>query len=213
MLAIDQMIGELVAAAGAIGEEKNTYVVFSSDNGLHMGEHRMMPGKQTAYETDIHVPLLIRGPGVAAGVTRDELVMETDLAPTFAAWGRASAPSFVDGRSLAPLLAGAVTEWRNAVLIEHFSGSTEPFASDFEETQRRGRSRIPTYRALRTRDATYVEYETGERELYDLGRDPLELDNAYPHADRARIDRLARQLHALQTCSGATCRAAEVMAH
>ena len=99
------------------------------------------------------------------------------------------------------------------MLIEHFAGSTEPFASLFEETQRRGRGRIPTYRALRTRAVTYVEYETGERELYDLARDPLELDNAYPGADKARLDRLAAQLHALQSCSASTCRSAETMSH
>ncbi|HEV2719897.1 MAG TPA: sulfatase-like hydrolase/transferase [Thermoanaerobaculia bacterium] len=210
---VDEMIETIVRELQRLGALDNTYIVFTSDNGFHLGNHRMAMGKQTAYETDIHVPLLVRGPGVPAGATRDELVVETDLAPTFAAWAGATAPAFVDGRSFAPLLAGQSTSWRNAVLIEHFAGSTEPFASEFEETQRRGRSRIPTYRALRTRDTTYVEYETGERELYNLPRDPLELDNAYPSADRAKVDALARQLHALQTCSGATCRTADAMAH
>src|SRR5258708_4405803 len=61
VLAVDKMIGELEAAVAAIGKEKSTYFVFSSDNGLHMGEHRMMPGKMTAYDIDVHVPLIVAG--------------------------------------------------------------------------------------------------------------------------------------------------------
>jgi hypothetical protein len=114
---------------------------------------------------------------------------------------------------LAPLLAGHATPWRNAVLVEHYAGSTEPFASEFEVAQRRGKARIPTYRALRTSSMTYVEYETGERELYDFRGDPLELNNSYPAADRALIARLSAQLTALKTCSAATCRTADAMAH
>ena len=70
VLAIDAMIGQLQAAVAAIGATDNTYFVFSSDNGYHMGEHRMMPGKMTAFDTDIHVPLIVTGPGVPAGRTR-----------------------------------------------------------------------------------------------------------------------------------------------
>jgi len=103
---VDEMIETIVRELQRLGALDNTYIVFTSDNGFHLGNHRMPMGKQTAYETDIHVPLLVRGPGVAAGATRDELVVETDLAPTFAAWAGAAAPAFVDGRSLAPLLAG-----------------------------------------------------------------------------------------------------------
>src|SRR5262249_17762688 len=69
VLAVDKMIGELQAAVAAIGETENTYFVFSSDNGYHMGEYRLLPGKMTAYDTDIHVPLIVTGPGIAAGRT------------------------------------------------------------------------------------------------------------------------------------------------
>jgi N-acetylglucosamine-6-sulfatase len=61
VLAVDKMIGELQTAVAAIGEGNNTYFVLSSDNGYHMGEHRPMPGKMTAYDTDIQVPLIITG--------------------------------------------------------------------------------------------------------------------------------------------------------
>jgi N-acetylglucosamine-6-sulfatase len=207
---VDDLIETLVQELQRTGIIDRTYIVFTSDNGFHLGQHRMQMGKQTAYETDILVPLIVRGPGVAASVTNDKLVMEIDLAPTFAAWAGLAAPSFVDGRSIVPLLAaGNTMTWRDGVLVEHYSGSTEPFASTFEMGQRRGARRIPTYQALRTRDMTYVEYETGERELYDLRRDPLELDNAFARADRALLDRLARQLAAMRSCAGATCRTAD----
>src|SRR6202030_23788 len=101
VLAVDRMIGELQAAVAAIGATRNTYFVFSSDNGYHMGEHRLMPGKMTAFDTDIRVPLIVTGPGVPAGRTIEEIVQNTDLCPTFAELGFATAPPSVDGRSLA----------------------------------------------------------------------------------------------------------------
>ena len=73
VLAVDAMIGAVQAAVAEIGASGDTYFVFSSDNGYHMGEHRMMPGKLTAYDTDIHVPLIVTGPGVPAGVRVEEI--------------------------------------------------------------------------------------------------------------------------------------------
>lgn len=119
MLAVDDLVGNVVETLEATGELDNTYVLFSSDNGYHLGEHRLPKGKQTAFETDIRVPLVVRGPGVPAGETRDELASNIDLAPTFADWAGATPPRFVDGRSLAPLLGSASPEgWREAVLVE-----------------------------------------------------------------------------------------------
>jgi N-acetylglucosamine-6-sulfatase len=61
--AVDRMIGDLQTVVAASGQAQNTYFVFSSDNGYHMGEHRLKPGKMTAFDTDIHVPLVVTGPG------------------------------------------------------------------------------------------------------------------------------------------------------
>ena len=120
VLAIDDMIADLEAAVAAAGQEKNTYFIFSSDNGIHMGEHRLMPGKMTAFDTDIHVPLVVTGPGVAPAQVINEIVENTDLCATFAELARASVPATVDGRSLVPLLRGEqVPERRTLALIEH----------------------------------------------------------------------------------------------
>src|SRR3546814_3866983 len=63
----------------------HTYVVYTSDNGWHMGEHRQFVGKTTAYEEDIRVPFAIRGPGVPKGARLTPFVLNNDLAPTIAA--------------------------------------------------------------------------------------------------------------------------------
>ena len=127
VLAVDAMIGALQAAVAAIGQEKNTYFVFSSDNGYHMGEHRLMPGKMTAYDTDIHVPLVVTGPGVPAGVKVDEIAENIDLYPTFLEMTGVASEANVDGHSLAPLVRGQhVPDWRTAALVEHHGPRHEP---------------------------------------------------------------------------------------
>ena len=94
------MIGEIEATLSARGLAQNTYIVFSSDNGLHMGEHRLMPGKQTAFDTDIRVPLIVVGPNVPAGRSMGELTENIDLCPTFERLAGAPVGANVDGRSL-----------------------------------------------------------------------------------------------------------------
>ncbi len=211
--AVDDLIRDVVEALTRSGALDRTYILFTSDNGFHLGQHRMPMGKRTAYEEDIRVPLIVRGPGVPPGRTLDHLATELDLAPTFLSWAGAALPGLIDGRSLTPLLGSDLPppdRWRQGLLVEHYSGSSEPFESTFEREQRRlVRTRIPTYEALRTRDYTYVEYKTGERELYDLARDPAELTNLAGSADPVLIGRLASQVAALRTCAGASCRAAE----
>ena len=102
---IDELIGHVFETLQRTGALDNTYFVFSSDNGYHIGQHRLQPGKQTAYDSDIRVPLIVRGPGVARG-TVAAMAMNVDLAPTFASLAGVQIPDFVDGRSLIPLLRG-----------------------------------------------------------------------------------------------------------
>lgn len=285
MLATDDLVKNVVDTLQATGQLNNTYIVFSSDNGFHLGQHRLPPGKQTSYDEDIHVPLIVRGPGVAAGKTVDELASNVDLAPTFAQLASATVPDFVDGRSLVPMLQGQTpSDWRNAVLIEHYgdtkSGAltkndpdndnaynaqimaqlqatatvtaTSPIttpgptatpqakqhkakAKNAQATPGTGKGKnqsaqatpgtgkgkgkaknggagkpmIPQYKAIRTIDYTYVEYVTGEKELYDLHKDPAELQNIASTADPNLLKQLSSQLAALANCKAAICRAAD----
>jgi arylsulfatase A-like enzyme len=120
MLPVEDLLRQMIATLEQSGELENTYIIFTSDNGFHMGQHRLLPGdKKTPYEEDIRVPLIVRGPGVPAGAVRQELVLNNDFAPTIAELAGLSAPTFVDGRSFAPLLTSAPpSSWRQAFLEE-----------------------------------------------------------------------------------------------
>jgi N-acetylglucosamine-6-sulfatase len=210
--AVDRMIGRLQRRLRALGIARNTYIVFSSDNGFHLGQHRLTPGKLTAYDPDVRVPLIVTGPGVPAGQTIDAMTENTDLCPTFAELAGAPAPPNADGRSLVPLLrggavaAGAAADWRDAVLVEHHgnvSGLGDP------DLPPAGSGNPPSYEALRSKDALYVEYADGDRELYDLAADPFQLNNVADEVPPDRIAQLSSQLAAMATCRGtAACWAA-----
>jgi N-acetylglucosamine-6-sulfatase len=203
--AVDDMLGRIEATLAARGIARDTYVVFSSDNGFHTGEYRLAPGKLTAFDTDVHVPLIVAGPGVPAGTTTGRMAENIDLAPTFAALGGVRMPC--DGHSLVPLLRGTPTpNWRDAVLIEHHGADLRGVDPDFQQPPS-GNPR--TYEAMRTPRLLYVEYRDGERELYNLARDPFELRNLAPRLSLRRRATLHAQLGALERChTGAACWAA-----
>jgi N-acetylglucosamine-6-sulfatase len=208
VLAVDKMIGELEAAVAAIGQENNTYFVFSSDNGYHMGEYRLLPGKMTAYDTDIHVPLVVTGPGVPAGRTVEDIVENVDLCPTFDELGGATAPANVDGLSLVPWLRGEnVQAWRSVALVEHRGPVRDIVDPDLPGV----RSGNPTtYEAIRSRAALYVEYANGEKEYHDLATDPDELRNTYASLSADQKAYLHATLVATANCHDAkSCWAAQ----
>jgi len=204
MLAVDDMIGDLIGALRGSGELDNTYIVFTSDNGFHLGQHRLGAGKWTPYEEDIRVPLIIRGPGVPEGETLHHMVLNNDLAPTFADFVIESVaersgvphPPFITESTVVPLLTGDPLpgNWRRTS------------AASAQSSEEWGR---PWLKALRTKNYLYVEYKTGEHELYDLRKDPHELNNMYATAPPELTQRLEAQLDALRQCSAAECRAAE----
>lgn len=209
--AVDDLVEEIIAALTATGQLGNTYIVFSSDNGFHLGQHRLEAGKQTPYEEDIRVPLVVRGPGVPAKRALPYLAVETDLAPTFADWASAKTPDFVDGRSLAPLLTARAfppDSWRRAILVEHSAGP-EPFMLQVEKLLFTRSPGLTSYQALRTSAYLYVEHASGERELYDLRVDVDELHNLAATADQRLIRRLSSWLGRLKRCKAFQCRSVE----
>jgi arylsulfatase A-like enzyme len=199
--AVDRMLAALEHEVRVDGLASSTYFVFSSDNGYHMGEHNLRPGKMTAFDTDIHVPLVIAGPGIRPGMRIDALAENIDLAPTFEELaGRTPAPS-VDGRSLVPLLEGHVpADWRRAVLVEHHGPDVDPSDPDFPLPES---GNPPSYEAIRLAHSVYVEYIDGEHEYYDVAADPFELRNAYVDLPPARRLALHRDVARLAHCHGA----------
>jgi arylsulfatase A-like enzyme len=199
--AVDEAIAALIGDLEADGRLADTYVFFTSDNGFHLGEHRLRQGKQAPYEEDIRVPFLARGPGIPAGRTVPAIGMNIDVAPTLAEIAGTALPYDADGRSLLPWLHdpdGAHVR-RRAALIDLWPRSAG----------REDKTRVPSFHGVRTERYLYTEYQTGERELYDLAVDPAELDNAIEGADAELVGALAERVRVLRNCIGAGCRELE----
>ncbi len=199
--AVDRMVGQIERTLAATGRLDNTYIVFSSDNGFHMGEHNLMPGKQTAYDTDIQVPLIVAGPGVPAGRTVNAMTSSIDLAPTFLQLADAQPTAAQDGIGMLDLWHGKPVppDWQQAVLVEHHhgvQGQTDPDVQPVRSGD------PPSYEAMRTASFLYVEYDTGEHEYYDLRADPFENDNIYDKLSAQRHFELQEMLAELEVCKG-----------
>src|SRR5215217_5163483 len=224
MLAVDEMVASLIKELEAAGELENTYIFFTSDNGFEQGEHRIPQGKDRPYEESAHIPLFVWGPGIAGGSELEQLVLNTDFAPTFA--DLAKVEFAADGRSLAPLLLRSEdgepsSPWRSSVLLEKLP--VEDNGDNAEETNSKGKGKAkgkgkgkaksetkePTFKAIRTETHKYIEYDNGDVELYDLQNDPYELESLHKSADPALVEDLKARLEALKSCSGEGCREAE----
>jgi N-acetylglucosamine-6-sulfatase len=161
--ALDEAVGRIVGELRSTGRLANTLIIYMSDNGRALGEHRLTR-KWAPYEEMIRIPFVVRyDPLVSKPRADRHLVTNIDVAPTLIQLAGAHAQQ-TDGRSLAPLLVGTPINFRTHFLIEHLhvpSAYANP----------------PTYCAIRSRSKLYVRYETGEEELYLLSRDPYQLTN------------------------------------
>ena len=233
MQAVDDMLVSIVNTLQQTGQLENTYIMFTSDNGYHLGEHRLVAGKATPYEEDIVVPLIVRGPGIQPSqVLSGYVAGNIDIAPTIADLAGVIPPTYVDGRSLVPLFNSnrpPEQDWRQGYLIAYYGdggekgeGSTgsqfagliknydqllEPPDLDQMETQI---SPPAIFTGIRTPQYTYVEYQSGFRELYDLKQDPYELNNIASTADPNLIAQFSTWLKSLASCSASSCRTADL---
>ncbi|HVJ81097.1 MAG TPA: sulfatase [Planctomycetia bacterium] len=192
--AVDEAVHRIVVKLEELGELENTYIFFTSDNGYHLGQHRLFGGKGEAYEEDIRVPLLVRGPGIPAGVSLDHFALNIDLAPTITHLAGTVPGRAMDGLSLAPLMVRntpAPQNWRHDFLVEIYRAPGQPG--------------MPVL-ALRTRHELYTEHADGFVELYDIREDPFQLENLAETADAGYLKKLSRRLAELAGCSGQGCR-------
>jgi N-acetylglucosamine-6-sulfatase len=191
LLAIDDLVERLFLALQETGELDRTVIVFTSDNGFFLGEHRIPEGKRLPYEEAIRVPLIIRGGGFPQGGTALQPAANIDLAPTVVALTGARARRKMDGVPLLPLALDPAQGHDRPLLLE-------------EVNPKSGR---PSYEAIRTPRWLWVEYRNGSRELYDLDDDPLQLRSRHGDPDLAAVRaELARRLAGLRKCAGTTCR-------
>ncbi len=196
MEAVDEAIGSLFADLEAMGSLDSTYVVLTSDNGYHLGHHRMA-AKKSPYDRDTRVPFFIVGPGIEPG-SADHLLSHIDVVPTVLELASADRPHVVDAKSFVPLLDDPTSvpaaSWQDAVLIENVEPKTvSGVVLDLE------------YRVLRRHAESYIAYADGVREYYDLSTDPYQLENAYDDLRPAARAELAAELDRLAACAGAAC--------
>ena len=190
-LTLEDLSRDVFSALSRTEQQDDTYVIFTSDNGFHMGLHRVRGAKWTPYMEAHEVPFAVRGPGVPRGKSYGALVTNTDIAPTVLDLAGLLAPEWMDGSSLAPFLDGRPPEaWRSSVLIEGVKGTY------YER---------PAYSGVRREDDVYVRYDTGNEEYYDLLKDPYQLVNRPEAVPRS----MEEDLRDLENCSGDACREAE----
>lgn len=205
---VDQQVRRTVQALEAAGELDNTIIVFTADNGFFLGEQRIRTGKVWPYDPSLRVPLLIRGPGIPAGQTRADPVTSVDLAPTLAELAGIEPGLVVDGRSLAGVIKEGDQGWTRPVLTQ-----TGPNFGVVRQTDEAGRplrfGREPDIRyalGIRTGRFLYVDLATGEKELYNVRRDPQQYHNLAGDPDYRRPRRLlAEVLAEMRACDGAGC--------
>ncbi|MGH3369281.1 MAG: sulfatase family protein [Nocardioidaceae bacterium] len=197
---VDDQVGATVRALRENGELANTYIFFTSDNGFLLGEHRLQ-NKNKHFEPSLQVPLLVRGPGLPEGVTRDATYGLVDLAPTFARLAGATPGRRVDGRSMLGTLRRGAPGYSH-YLVQAALGEDSRTTGPYD-----GVDRPWWWRGVRSRDYVYVRYHHGFEELYDMRRDPAQLDNvARRHAYQAVRREYAGRLARLGACAGRSCR-------
>ncbi|MFN8676297.1 MAG: sulfatase [Thermomicrobiales bacterium] len=199
--AADRAIGTLLDTVDSHGASQNTYVVFLSDNGYFLGEHRQPHGKDAPYDAAALVPLAILGPGLPAGATATSVAGNTDITPTILDLAGVAPGYEPDGRSLLPIIRGDRSAERRYLLLEGFGKETEGHEA--------GETTTPPFAALRGTGLLYTEYATRERELYDKRRDPAELNNRVEGVNKDLVRRYSELLAGLTRCGGAVCRELE----
>jgi N-acetylglucosamine-6-sulfatase len=204
LFVLDQQVERLVTTLKKTGEYRDTIIMFTSDNGYFLGEHRMRQGKIKSHEPSLRVPFVMAGPSIPHGQRFDPITTE-DIPATIMDLAHARPPHAQDGVSLVPTIK-ADRGWRIPLVTEGLETS--------DVFKRAARDPAPgfhgprTYIGLRTPRWKYTRYVDGDGELYDLDHDPNELHNLYGHR---RYRAVSAELHriwlARKDCSGASCTA------
>jgi arylsulfatase A-like enzyme len=164
---IDDQIGRILEAVDDLGLTDDLLVVHTSDHGDFAGSHRQFNKGPLMYDDTYHVPLCVRGPGVDAGRRVDALVSHLDLFPTLVEAAGGTPPAELVGESLWPRLRGETTDRRDAVFAEYHGDELGLYSQ----------------RMVRTERYKYVYNAPDVDELYDLERDPHELQNLVDHPE------------------------------
>jgi N-acetylglucosamine-6-sulfatase len=244
---VDEGVKQIVDTLGVLHRLRNTYIIFTSDNGFFFGEHRLTGGKFLAYEPSTHLPLLIRGPGIKPGTSTGELAANIDIAPTILELAGVKADKSIDGTSLVPFMREPTLRTRRGILFESFvqtndveengggpasapaavaagraGGGASVNARPAWLARRDRRQQLQwkratahasivappkDYEGIRLGPYKYIEWPDGEKELYDITKDPYELNNIVRVPNYFPIRAfLHAQLIRLEQCVGRACR-------
>ncbi|MEK6593566.1 MAG: sulfatase-like hydrolase/transferase [Pseudomonadota bacterium] len=198
MAAVDEGVGMIFDALKQTGELDNTFIVFLGDNGYFFGEHGLGPDRRFPYEEGIRSPFVVRYPTrIKAGLRVKDLVICQDIAPTLIELAGGKPGPQIQGASFLPLLAGGKRKggWRKSLLVEYWAENAMPWLVGM------------TYKCVRTDRYKYIRWINRNRngeldELYDLERDPHEINNVIKRpAYRAIRDKMQRNLRSLVTAA------------
>lgn len=206
---VDRSVAETVRQLRESAELRRTMLVFTSDHGYLLGQHRYV-GKRLPYEESLRVPLLVRAPGVPPGATSDQLTTSVDLNRTIVELAGAESPHALDGVSMLPALAGGEGA-RSVTLLQ--SGATVAYEGDGSTLGGEPADHGWLYRGYRDERYTYVRYPdpSGEstqtfEELYDRWVDPYQLSNKVgSDAYEEVLARARKRAQQLATCAGSQC--------
>ena len=203
LFVLDLEVARLVDTLRVTGELDDTVLMFTSDNGYFLGEHRKRLGKTLPYEPALRVPLLVAGPGVPSG-RRFDPVITPDLTATIVDLAGARAPHLADGSSLRWNIRNGDRGWTAPVVTEAIADRAS--AGGTPAAVERGFVDARTTIGLRTARYKLVRWASGVVELYDLERDPNELTNVVRDPAYAAVrDRLTRLWWRYRDCAGAAC--------
>lgn len=223
--AIDDMVATLIQRLEDHGLLDNTFVVYTSDNGFHIGNHRLAPGKRCPYEEDINIPLLIRGPGVAKGVNSTITNSHTDMAPTILKMLEVPQQADFDGAPIAYTDTELATSMKSELVnVEFWNAAQTPIGVKHHEYYNN------TYKALRLMTSNnqangaagesffYSTWCTGQREFYDMRTDAQQMHNRlaehptgvsrsyYGRSEDELFHRLDALLMVTKSCKMDSCR-------
>ncbi|KAK4878099.1 hypothetical protein RN001_010605 [Aquatica leii] len=225
LLAVDELVSEVVAKLDEISVLDDTYIMFTSDNGYHIGQFVQAWDKRQPYETDLRVPFFIRGPLIKSKRTMYQPVSTIDIAPTILSIAGIKTPNDMDGRSFYKNLVKGIDNKNGDILIEYHGESNLktidyrcPWVNDkgvsqctLESWCKCQDSRNNTYACVR-RFAPEVNFkfckffdEENFIEAYDLQSDPSELHNIYELLKSNDIGEYTKVINLLEKCSGKVC--------
>ncbi|KAJ5933093.1 hypothetical protein N7516_007582 [Penicillium verrucosum] len=211
---VDELVDQLIIRLERSGKINNTFIIYTSDNGFHISQHRLPPGKTCGFEEDIRVPFILRGPGVAESHTDNRVTTHIDIAPTVFQLAGLNPRSDFDGTPMPTSKTSgdlhehiAVEFWGRGILEGAFSKPGAQFVPN--NTFKAVRVLAPDYNLF------YSVWCNNEHELYDMSTDPYQVKNLWKRgAKRVKIlghpmskviPRLDALLMVLKSCIGSEC--------